>query len=802
MSVFAEFLLTIVLSLSASVAAYTAILHMPKTNGGVSRLHTGPSPRLANGVFLVLVGTYVFVFSYLSAMRHVSFNTGGFDVGVFDQAIWNSLRGRLLEVSIVPDTPNLLGQRFSPILLAFVPLYAVWSDPIVLLVVQTLALAIGAFPIYWLARERVERALALVIVLAYFLSPALEHVDLYEFHEVALVTPLFAFAGYFLLRGLDKAFIVCLGLAVLTKDEIAFSLIAFGAFILLVQRRKWLGLALASMGAVWAVAVLQYVIPFFRGTEFGTGYYYFGNGMGAGRGRYDYLGGSLFEILGTAFTRPDILLPHILVLGKLEYLLHLFVPLAFLPLVGAELAGLALPTLGFSLLSSFPFQYSIDSHYAAPLLPFLFFASILGLQRILRWRTRDARINGPARTWALVVLVLSASSISYYLHSPGPFARQFDPSQYAVTAHTMAGYQFMRSIPRDGTLVAQKELTPHLTERRRIYEFPFAPDYRQADYLLIDTTHFGYGIFRNSWNEWLNSGYFQTVREQDGYVLAQRKPPQNPIQIRYADRMTLLGYTIVYTDGLRGGQKLQLAVEWRANQDLRERYVVQAYLIDEGGHLWARDEQEPDGGTFPTTRWIAGQLVGDQYTFALPSVMPPGHYQITLGVYDPQKNQNLNAVNGIGQPIGDEPSIATVHVEKDKSSITASQLRIEQPLFVDMHEMRFLGYVPPRSTISPGETIQIGLYWRAREKPRGDYVVAVQLRDAEGRVAFEQSTRPANGTYPTTLWDPGEVLLDWHDFTIPPEMAAGSYEIAILLRDLSSGQSLGETPISLLAVTR
>jgi hypothetical protein len=108
--------------------------------------------------------------------------------------------------------------------------------------------------------------------------------------------------------------------------------------------------------------------------------------------------------------------------------------------------------------------------------------------------------------------------------------------------------------------------------------------------------------------------------------------------------------------------------------------------------------------------------------------------------------------------------------------------------------------VPPRQTITPGELLQVGLYRRARAKPRGDYVVAVQLRDANGRVAFEDASRPAKNTYPTTQWDSGEVLLDWHDFNLPRDLALGTYQIEVVLRDGASGASLGETAVATLSV--
>jgi hypothetical protein len=114
--------------------------------------------------------------------------------------------------------------------------------------------------------------------------------------------------------------------------------------------------------------------------------------------------------------------------------------------------------------------------------------------------------------------------------------------------------------------------------------------------------------------------------------------------------------------------------------------------------------------------------------------------------------------------------------------------------------MRFLGSTTIPQTISPGDVLPLGLYWRARSKPQGDYLAVVQLRDSTGHVVFEQSSRPASGTYPTTQWNAGEVLLDWHDLTIPADFAVGNYQIAVLLRDSSTGASLGETGISSLSV--
>lgn len=812
-NVFVEFSLTLLLALSASLLTYVAGLRILKANSSHSIVPARAlSPRVADGAFLALTAAYTLVFAVLSTLRHLSFNTGGYDMGIFDQAIWNSLRGRLLENSILPDAPTLFSQRFSPILLAFVPLYALWSDPLILLIVQTLALSVSAFPLYWFARERVGRVLALVVAVAYFLSPALQYVNLFQFHEIAFTVTWLAFATFFLWRRSDRAFLVCLGLALLTKEEIAFVTIGFGVFICLIQRRWWFGLALALFGLLWGALLLQYVIPSFRPSEFGTGYYYFGSALvSAGRGRYDYLGHSLLEIVSTVLTRPDIVLQHLLIPPKFEFVLHLLVPVAFVPLIGAEVGILMLPTLGYSLLSDYAFQYSIRSKYTAPLLPFLYFALAIGLQRILRWKNSGRELEVPyrARQWALAVLILAASGVSYYLHAPGPLARHFEQEPYVLNEHTAIGYAVMRAIPDDAAVVAQTELAAHLSERKYIYEFPSIPDYRQADYLFADTTRLWYGFHRGSWDRWLATGYFEIVAEQDGYFLARRRAPTHSLRIQYGNQVTLLGYTLVTTDTLHGGQELQPIVEWQANRTPDTRYRIVVRLVDRQGHLWAEQDREPQDGNLPTTRWEVGKPVGDQYTLRLPPTMPAGDYQITIAVRE--AGNYLEAYDERGNQLGTEATLATVRIEKNKSSYTASELAKEQPLvahFVDMQEIRLLGYYPPRETISSGEVLPIGLYWKARAKPRGDYLVAVQLRDADGRTVFEHASRPANGTYPTTLWDAGEVLLDWHDFDVPRDIAAGNYQIVVLLRDAEHRRGgvppplLGEATISSISITR
>jgi hypothetical protein len=76
---------------------------------------------------------------------------------------------------------------------------------------------------------------------------------------------------------------------------------------------------------------------------------------------------------------------------------------------------------------------------------------------------------------------------------------------------------------------------------------------------------------------------------------------------------------------------------------------------------------------------------------------------------------------------------------------------------------------------------QISLRWQVEEALAGDYTTTVQLLDAR-RDKIAQDDRPPGGLYyPTSLWKPGEVLVDAHLLTLegercPAVLLVGMYQ--------------------------
>jgi uncharacterized membrane protein len=138
------------------------------------------------------------VFGTASILRHRAFGSGRFDLGNMTQAVWSTANGDFLSVTDVHgEQISRLGSHFDPILAALAPLWWIWPDPEVLLVVQAIAVASGAIPVYWLARKRLASDWpAAALAVAYLAYPPVQWLTMSDFHPVALACPLLLYAWW------------------------------------------------------------------------------------------------------------------------------------------------------------------------------------------------------------------------------------------------------------------------------------------------------------------------------------------------------------------------------------------------------------------------------------------------------------------------------------------------------------------------------------------------------------------------------------------------------------------------------
>ncbi|HEY4908025.1 MAG TPA: DUF2079 domain-containing protein, partial [Methylomirabilota bacterium] len=106
-------------------------------------------PRRVVGIGIAL---YAVIFSFITVTRHLTLQTHALDLGYYVQLTWNLARGAGPWVSL-PEM-HAWGDHFSPIMYLFVPAFWVAPGAIPLLIAQSVALALGALPVFWLAARR------------------------------------------------------------------------------------------------------------------------------------------------------------------------------------------------------------------------------------------------------------------------------------------------------------------------------------------------------------------------------------------------------------------------------------------------------------------------------------------------------------------------------------------------------------------------------------------------------------------------------------------------------------------------
>lgn len=435
-----------------------------------------------------LAAAYAATFIALSVVRHRGFFTARYDLGNMTQAVWSASNGELFRVSD-PDGLRIsrLGAHVDPILGVFAPLWKIWPNPEMLLVVQALAVATIAIPAYllarhWLADERLAVAFAAVALLL----PAVQWANLFDFHPVTLAAPLILWCVWAAVQGRYVTLGVLAALAALTKEQVGLALVILGIWMMVSLGRRRAGAILAAASLAWTAIAVGLIIPHYSPS---------GGNVFVDE-RYGTLGNSVGDVLKTLVTRPWEAFDVAATPERGSYLLALLLPLAALSLFAPLLAAGALPDLVLNMLSSRPEQHQIEYHYSAVIAPFLIASAIRGLAS-LRERPRPAWLHRQlAHGGRLAVGVVAIAVVSGYLLGPLPFwqhvpgGSRVRAEQYAVPQRAALLDDAVKMIPPDASVSAGNRIAGHLSDRRTVLAFPAIGN---AAYVVVDITQPDYG---------------------------------------------------------------------------------------------------------------------------------------------------------------------------------------------------------------------------------------------------------------------------------------------------------------------
>ncbi len=499
------------------------------------------------------------LFSYLSVVRHYTFNTAVYDLAMYDQAVWNTSQGRPFAINLLEDTmpglTNKLGDHVEPILLPLAALYWIRSNPDVLLIVQAIALAVLIWPLYQLVRWRSHSALlAGAGVALYLLHPGLWNALLFDFHPVTLGAMFLVLSLWMLTQRRHAATLIFAALAMMCKEQIGLSVAMLGAYAIFfvkhpststspslrsapvsahalsAQRRRarrdasrlvrffrsreWrLGFVLIAIGLLWSIVAIGLIIPTFQ--PLGNSYYL---------NRYGRLGSTFTEVLLSPISKPDVFWSVISSPKRVAYYGDLLLPLGFLPLLGPEMLLPALPDIALNTLSAFAPSRTLDYHYAIIAAPFLVLATTWGIDRLSRWLGR--KIDRRVVLVAASVLALACLGV-YQLDRYRGFLPLSDRylGSYTIEPRDAIGWQLAAGIPAEAVVSAQFTVLPHVSQRQRAHIFPRIED---AEYVFLDTQSViepfpTRAEYEAAVADLRADPAFEVVTEQDGFILFRRK---------------------------------------------------------------------------------------------------------------------------------------------------------------------------------------------------------------------------------------------------------------------------------------
>lgn len=462
------------------------------------KLHKQPGLGLVMGAAIAF-----FVFGLIFTLhRYYSFYAS-FDQGIFNQVFWNGIHGRFFQSSLssnlstnvahsgeVPEVfYHRLGQHFTPALLLWLPLYALFPSPATLTVLQVTLVTAAGLVLYMLARQYLEPPLAAMITVSFYAANAVIGPTLSNFHDISQI-PLFVFG---LLLAMEKRwwwlFWVLAILSLAVREDSGVVLFSIGFYLVVSLRYPRIGLAVCTLSFGYMLVLTNLIMPLFS-EDISRRF------MMERFGQYaDGQEASTLEIIWGMLSNPWRLLLELFspFFGTIKYLLGQWLPLAFVPAV----APASWMVAGFPLLKLFLGKgesvLAINIRYAMSVVPGLFYGAIL-------WWSRHPKAFKPSfrRFW---VACICLSLLFTFTSNPNRTFYFLIPDSIQPWVHVPLNKQWehvgqmrplLLKIPPDASVSATTYLVPHLSGRREIIRWPTlqvrndAREVVKVDYVIAD----------------------------------------------------------------------------------------------------------------------------------------------------------------------------------------------------------------------------------------------------------------------------------------------------------------------------
>jgi uncharacterized membrane protein len=504
------------------VLVFRALLAAPKTSAVNLRAlaHAVPQFLRKHAPTLVVWASALFYAVFISFYQvrwHQKLRTANFDLSIANNLMFNALHGRWMSstVAFADDPDAYLGAHANFGQYVILPIYALIPRVETLLVVQSALLGLAALPLYGFAVRHISRWKAAAVAVAYLCYYPLHSAN---FSEVKYST----IACFFILMTVWAIetrrwviFAFMFPSALLMREDIPIGLAVAGAFMLVTGYRPRIGLFVAAVSTAWFVVLRFYIME-------KAGDWWFPS-------MYEKLfspGSKGFQsVIKTLASNPLFVLTNIIEERKIYYVLHLLVPIAFLPARRWYLWAAFIPGTIITLLATdykppamFSFQYVMFW------IPYLFLAAVLAVRALER-----SIDNGPVRARAALVAMLFASAALSYNY--GAFAARngslrggYKKIEFTMTPEERTRYAHVRElaamIPPEASVAATEYVGPHVSSRLVLYAARYGP--RDAEYMLASSLELDLKKTKTGLKDALDKGEYGVIKRIEDLALLKR----------------------------------------------------------------------------------------------------------------------------------------------------------------------------------------------------------------------------------------------------------------------------------------
>ncbi|MBN2196421.1 MAG: DUF2079 domain-containing protein [Polyangiaceae bacterium] len=512
----------VALLLATEVLAFRSFQAIPAGVAAVWRgaAHHVPRWLHRHGPFLLVIAGALFYAGFMSFYTvrwHYKLETGNYDLSINNNLIYGALHGKFLFSPVtMPEDPAAYGAIHVKLgTYVLLPLYALYPRAETLYVIQSALLGLGALPLFAFARRHVSVWTAVAIAFAYLIYYPMHSVNFTECNYIPTAT-FFVLATAWALEARRWVWFTLAFLAAsLMREDIPIGLAVMGAFYAISGRRPRMGILMAAISTAWFV-YLRFFWMENKGEWWFPSMY---------KGLWSPGEQGFGSVIKTLASNPAFVLTRLVEEDRLYYLLHLFVPLAFLPARRWYLWAAFIPGLVLTLLATdykpptmFSFQYVM--HWT----PYLFLAIPAALAAIAS-RPDDGR--GRARAATAAMLVSSVALQYNYGAFPardGSVKGGYKIVEFSFTDEERRRYaaleDVMELIPKDASVAATENVGPHVSSRVMMYAARYGP--YDAEYYLASMKELGLKQTRPKLKAALESKRYGVLFRKADFALMKR----------------------------------------------------------------------------------------------------------------------------------------------------------------------------------------------------------------------------------------------------------------------------------------